>query len=181
MKTKIIAGYPGIGKTYITKFFPDAIDLESSCYHWIHDCSEKFLDCERRKGCKNRNLNPNWPNNYIDAICETYERNEFSYVLVAAKLEVIELLTKQHIPFTIVVPKKELKQEYKERYIKRNNTSQFISSVLLSWDHDMERIDNYSNVFYLNSGEYLYDVIPFISSKEGSVVYEREKTHNKNS
>lgn len=180
MKTRIIAGYPEIGKTYMTKVFSDVVDLESSDYHWIYDNSVDFFDYESKKGSTNRKLNPNWPGNYITAICEAYEKNEFSYILIAGKLEVVELLSNCHIPFTIVVPNKELKEEYKERYLKRNNTSQFISFVLSRWDNYMEQISHYSNVFYLNSGEYLYDVILFIFEKEDGVVCERCKTRNKN-
>lgn len=180
MKTQIIAGYPGIGKTYMIKAFSSVIDLESSDYHWIYDNSVDFFDYERRKGNANRKLNPNWPSNYITAICEAYEKNEFSYILIAGKLEVVELLSNCHVLFTIVVPNKGLKEEYKERYLKRNNTNQFISFVLPRWDNYMEQISHYSNVFYLNSGEYLYDVIPFISEKEEGVVCGRCKSRNKN-
>lgn len=180
MKTQIIAGYPGIGKTYMAKTRSDIIDLESSDYHWIYDNATDFLNYEKRKGSTNRKLNPNWPSNYIAAICEAYEKNEFSYILIAGKLEVVELLSNCHIPFTIVVPHKDLMEEYKERYLKRNNTSQFISLVLSSWDNYMEQISHYSNVFYLNSGEYLYDIIPSIFMKEEGDAYERCKTRDKN-
>ena len=159
MNTKIIVGYPGIGKTYLGNTFCDVIDIDSSDYHWIYHNSEIAQDMERRKDCQDRELNLLWPYNYIEAIDQLYHQEEYSYILVVFKKEILPLLSAKRLPFTIVAHKKELKTEYKQRYIDRNNSDAYISRMLSEWDDDMRQIKNYSNVYYLDSCEHLTDFV----------------------
>ena len=69
------------------------------------------------------------------------------------------MLSAKRLPFTIVAPKKELKTEYKQRYIDRNNSDVYISRMLSEWDDDMKFLQNFSNVYYLDSGEHLTNFV----------------------
>lgn len=166
MKTKIIVGYPGIGKTYLGNTFSDVIDIDSSDYHWIYHNHEVARDIERRKDCQDRELNSSWPYNYIEAISQLYHQEEYSYILVVFKTEILPLLSAKGLPFTIVVPRKELKEEYRQRYISRNNSNAYISRMLLEWDDDMRQIESFSNVYYLDSCEYLTDFVATVCALE---------------
>ena len=166
MKTQIIAGFPGIGKTYLKENDSSVLDLESSNYHWIYDASVIDQNKEERKGCSNKKLNPQWPWNYIRDILAYYETGEYSYILVAAQLSIMELLSTAQVPFIVVVPNKDCKEEYRRRYQERHNPSPFISKVFSSWDYYMEEIKKYSDVFYLQAGQYLSDVIFQFSKDE---------------
>lgn len=171
MKTTIIAGFPGIGKSYLEKKDSNVLDLESSDYHWIYDLSLNNQDREKRKGCSNKKLNPQWPKNYMEDILSCYETGNYSYILVAAQLEIMELLTMAQVPFTVVVPTEECKEEYRKRYQERHNPPSFISKVFSNWDCYMEEIKRYSDVFYLQPGQHLSDVIfPDIKNERRSKV-----------
>ena len=58
-----------------------------------------------------------------------------------------------------MTPREELKEEYRQRYIDRNNSNAYISRMLSEWDDDMKQIKNYSNVYYLESCEHLTDFV----------------------
>lgn len=66
MKTLIIRGYPGVGKTYVGKKYNNIVDLESSDYKWIYDDRVKNMEKELRKSTTYKKLNPKWPSNYIE-------------------------------------------------------------------------------------------------------------------
>ena len=166
MKTTIIAGFPGIGKTYLEENDPNVLDLESSDYHWIYDASLNDQNKEKRKGCSNKKLNPQWPWNYIRDILACYETGKYSYILVAAQLPIMELLSTAQVPFIVVAPNKDCKEEYRKRYQERHNPSSFISNVFSNWDCYMEEIKKYSDVFYLQPGQHLSDVIFQFSKNE---------------
>ena len=159
MKSKIIVGYAGIGKTYLGNTFSDVIDIDSSDYHWIYHNLEIACDIERRKDCIDRELNPAWPSNYIEAISQLYDQEKYSYILVVFKIELLPLLFERGLPFIIVAPREELKEEYRQRYIDRNNTDAYISRMLLEWDDDMRQIKKCSDVYYLDSCEHLTDFV----------------------
>ena len=175
MKTKIVVGYPGVGKTYLGKTFSDVVDIDSSDYHWIYDNPEVARDLEKRKDCMEKSLNDSWPYNYIEAISDLYHQDEFSYILVVFKTEILSLLSDCQLPFTIVAPKRELKEEYRKRYVERKNTDRYISRMLSEWDRDMEYIENFSNVYYLDSCEHLSDFVAFSCAEEMGQGYCKKK------
>ena len=149
----------GFTSFHLGNTFCDVIDIDSSDYHWIYHNSEIAQDMERRKDCQDRELNLLWPYNYIEAIDQLYHQEEYSYILVVFKKEILPLLSAKRLPFTIVAPKKELKTEYKQRYIDRNNSDVYISRMLSEWDDDMKFLQNFSNVYYLDSGEHLTNFV----------------------
>ena len=84
MKTGIIiSAFATCGKTYLGKKYKNVIDLESSNYK--HDNTEIInIPPEERKGTTRR-PNPNWPNNYYNAIIEAQKK--YDIVLVQLKPE----------------------------------------------------------------------------------------------
>ena len=76
---KVIAGFPGVGKSTAAKLHPDIfIDLESSDYHWIKD--------------KNGNnvCDPDWPMNYVAKIIALMNvESSHKYILISTHNEVL--------------------------------------------------------------------------------------------
>lgn len=76
---KIISAFAGVGKSYVGKKYKNVLDLESTYYKWLEDGVANLTE-EQRKGNKNRVLNPQWPQNYIEKIVE--EKDNYDIVLI---------------------------------------------------------------------------------------------------
>lgn len=96
MSYNIIAGFPGVGKSYaggalkaggnVYKHYDGSkfiiVDMESSEYHWIINGDEKIC-------------NPEWPDNYINAIlqvCHNTTENERWIPLISTHKVVLDAL-----------------------------------------------------------------------------------------
>ena len=159
MKTTIICGFPGIGKTTCRYKYnnPNVLDMESCPYSWIFD---SFDSNERPK------RNPEFPKNYIDSLELFANKGGYEYIFVSCHEEVREEMRNRGIKYIIVCPKNtpEIKNEYCKRYLKRGSDIDLINKVYQDWDHMIESIENDpSPKIWLDCGEYLADVI----SKEG--------------
>ena len=125
-KKLIIAGFAGIGKTYLANKYKNVIDLESSKF--VYDYSNMSqIDYEKLKGTKNRTLNKEFPQNYIDAIRSSIEK--FDVILIWLKLEMLPLYEENSIDYIICYPSEEAFKEYKIRYIQRGNNEAWINHV----------------------------------------------------
>lgn len=147
MKKIIIAGFPGTGKsTYAsmenTKL--NAIDLESSDFHWIYENGEKVK-------------NPDWPNNYVEEIiriCNNLD-DDNAYIMCSTHKEVLLKLKNLGMRFIIVAPYS--KDVYIKRYINRGSSESFIKSLNDNWDNYMDDIKSY-NVHTICSDKYISDL-----------------------
>jgi len=101
----IICGYAGIGKSYLAEHFPNVMDLESTPF-------EK--DWERY------------------AKCAIHYSNQGRLVLTSCHKELRELL-KENGAIT-VVPNIFDKEWYREKYIQRGNTDEFIKIQMNNWE-----------------------------------------------
>lgn len=150
-ETRIIVGFPGVGKT---TFFEQnrqfkCADSDSSRFSWV------------APGLRN----PEFPQNYIEHIKASIGR--FDLIFVSSHDLVRKALKDERIPYYVVYPSKDLKDEYIQRYVKRGNQESF---VRLLEDHFEEFIDSieqddYPTLIPLQSGEYLADVIPTLQER----------------
>lgn len=119
MRTKIIAGFPGIGKTECKKLLGErALDSDSSDYSWTMDAHGKTR-------------NPNFPKNYIGHIQNKI--GKYEYIFVSTHKEVRDALLDNCIFFYLVYPHHDAKWNYVERYRKRGNPESFIELVAKNW------------------------------------------------
>ncbi len=154
----IISAFPGIGKTTLAKEHHSVIDLESSNYKWLDIDSD--LPIEQRKGMS-KTLNPNFPENYIRDIVSL--AREGYIVLISSHKEVRDELNKRSIPFTIVLPSLDMKQEMIDRYIKRGNQENFVTMLENNYETFVnDLMSDPNNKIVLDSGQYLKDVVRFI-------------------
>lgn len=116
---QIVAGFPGVGKSTASTMYPyKFIDMESSYYHWTFDENN------------NKVCNPNWPNNYVDAIIDmatnTFGIDSLRYIVaISTHKEVLDELTNRGICFDAVCPNS--KDIYIQRYIDRGNNQAFVN------------------------------------------------------
>jgi hypothetical protein len=140
----VVCGFPGIGKSHFAKIAKcRVIDSDSSQF----DKSD-------------------FPQNYVREIAA--RRREFDVVLVSCHEEVRAELARQHIPYHIVFPSHECKQEYLQRYRDRGNSELFIQLLDKHWDHWIDGClydgsSDYNNMrsvngYKLGPGRFLSDV-----------------------
>ena len=136
LNTKIIAGFPGIGKTYFTNAVDNekrdilaanlrtlkVLDLDSSDFSWKNDA---------------------FPWNYIEAIKENV--GKYDIIFVSTHQSLLTNLLKEKLDVVIVYPDKRLKAEFIKRYKDRNNSDSFIKFIDNKWDQFIDYIDNNYN------------------------------------
>ena len=85
MKTTIICGFPGIGKTTCRYKYnnPNVLDMESSAYSWIFDCFDS-KECPKR--------NPEFPKNYIDSLELFANKGGYEYIFVSCRENEMRLI-----------------------------------------------------------------------------------------
>lgn len=148
----VISGFPGIGKSYITKnkmgIDLSMADSDSSLYSWIYE-----------DGKKTETRNPEFPKNYIDHILELI-KDGVDIIFVSSHKNVREAMTEAGIEYITVYPDKSLKYEYIERFKARGNDNEFIKFINDNWDRfidDIEESEEYP--IKLNSGTYLSSLV----------------------
>jgi hypothetical protein len=137
----IIAGIPGIGKTEFVKNYSDRINV------FDFDSSDYKSD-------------PSWPKNYIDLIEEKIQETEL--LLISSYPEVVKELISRGHEITVVCADENLKDEYRERYVSRDNqpdtVDRFIAAAFSSNEDQTKRFEG-SRVVFLKKGQFLSDVI----------------------
>jgi hypothetical protein len=140
-KTKIICGFPGVGKSYL--FSNEFKDLK------IQDSDSSTFDKK------------DFPKNYIDHIKS--QIGHLDVHLVSTHNDVIAGLINEGLSFSIVYPDISLKDEYLKRYVDRGSPEGFVKLLDEQWDNfigDIESIQNLNVILIkLSKGQYLKDVL----------------------
>ncbi|AMS01258.1 AAA family ATPase [Bacillus phage AR9] len=150
--TKIISGFPGIGKsTLYNNTDLKVLDSDSSNFSWS------------RPGVRNKDF----PQNYIDHIKENMGKVDI--ILVSSHDVVREALNDNNIDYYIVYPDIKLKDEYLKRYKERGNDDKFLSFIEKNWESFINAIEDENNatLIKLHSNEYLSDIIKLFKNIEG--------------
>ena len=143
-QTKIISGFPAVGKSVLTKQSNLVVlDSDSSLFSWI------------KKGERH----PDFPGNYIQHIKENVGKAD--YILVSSHDNVRSALKENNIDYTLVYPSIELKNEYIKRYKDRGNEESFISFIDSKWNEFIEDIEKetHPTMLKLVENQYLSDVL----------------------
>jgi len=157
----IIAAYAGTGKTHFASLYPEAIiDLVAMPYKYILT-KDTYYDESSKANIKNL-FNDDWPFNYISAIKENLKLDKL--LLIPSDLLILELLKEEKIHYCLCYPQMEAKEIYRERYIKRGNTTEFIDIFIGKWDTFMDSFekDSYGQRIVLQSNHFLSDVIDIL-------------------
>ena len=136
MKTFIISGFPGVGKSWLKNKYKEGIsDSDSSQFP-----------------------KDDFPQNYIKHIKSLI--GDKSIILTSTHKEVLDGLESENIDYILVYPQKELKEEYLERYKERGSPEGFIKLLDSKWDEFMSDLENTypKKRIILKEGQYLKDI-----------------------
>lgn len=146
-KALIISGFPGVGKTSLCSKSSElkVLDSDSSSFSWADKSKQK--------------RSPNWPQNYIDHIQDQIIKNDL--ILVSSHKEVRSELVNTDIPFVLVYPSLEMKEEYIQRYINRGNEDAFVKLLEANYDKWITELMEQKGCTHvvLKPGQYLSDII----------------------
>jgi hypothetical protein len=143
---KIINGFPGVGKSYLTDKLKDlASDSDSSKWNKLG----------------------NWPYNYLDELVK--QQQAWKIVFASTHKELLQEQMYRESDFVVVYPDRSLKNQYMDRYIERGSSALLIAILYKNWDTFIGDIENNipaSNLIKLQRNENLSDVITTIIPKE---------------
>lgn len=128
----VIAGFAGVGKTTLSKKYKNVIDIESSPYKWDYSGVDTS-NLEKLKGINDRKENPDFPQNYIDAIKDAQTKYDIVLVWIHPE-EILPYYDINNIDYYLCFPTKEALKEYENRFIGRGNNRKYIDKVLGSYD-----------------------------------------------
>ena len=135
---KIISGFSNIGKSSFINYKKASVyDLDTCYFNKIDNWVPIYIDC-------------------LLALSEIYD-----YVFITTYGDVLKELEKRNIPYTLVYPKRDLKEEYRLRAIKRHSSDDFVQGFFSRWDMHIDDClkRKPTKRIELNSGEYLSDII----------------------
>ena len=134
----IISGFSNIGKSSLKNFKDiNYIDFDTHFFRKEEGWEKMYVEC-------------------LLALSSKYD-----YVFITTHGVMLEELNKRGIEYYLVYPKRELKEEYRERAISRNSSEEFVNGFFSRWDEhisDCEK-NTFAKKIVLESGEYLSDVI----------------------
>lgn len=156
--TIIIAGFGGIGKTTLAKKYKNVLDLESTPYKYIIADYQKFdPEAVKGKGIIDKKLNPDFPENYITAIKNNLHK--YDYILVWCHPEqALPHLERAGIDYELFIPTREALDEYRQRFINRGNSQEYVNRVSSKEGYD-KRLPQFKAtgkpIVFLQTGETL--------------------------
>lgn len=159
----IVAGYAGIGKTTFCKEHTgEALDLVCMPFKYLnfYEVSGKCREDEGIKAHGDLELRVKWELYYYWAIKYLFQHCPEKYIIIPTVRSVMPLLDADDIPYTVVYPDVELKDEYEERYRRRGDSQNFLNVFIDGWEYMLEDLDKYGDKqIVLKRGQYLSDVI----------------------
>ena len=143
MKTRVIAGFPGVGKSYAMK-----LDDGYNGFFIRDSDSSKFPK-------------DGFPDNYMEHIIQMITVQNPTVLLVSSHKIVREELVKAGIHFTLVYPNMKLRGEYIQRYTNRGSSEAFLKLLFDNWHQWVGECMNqpHCDKIELQAGKYLIDII----------------------
>ena len=152
-KSIIVSAFSCLGKTYLGKNYKDILDLEASLYKWIYFDEKLAKEIEKRKGIKERKVNPNWPQNYLESLNQNLLK--YKVVLITPEKEIRKMLLDNGISYFLAYPTNA--DFVKDRAIKRGNNFNFAEGLKSSFLHWYP--EENENVLWVNENEFLEDIL----------------------
>ena len=128
----IIAAFAGVGKTKLATMYPDAF-VDFVCMPYKYYLEPDGDSSESGKGNLDNIMQEDWPQNYIEAIKSALLTDKT--LLIPSDSRVLALLDLERIPYTLCYPQRDAKEAYRQRFIERGNTEDFISIFIDGWDY----------------------------------------------
>lgn len=135
LKTVLCASFCGTGKTFICENSQiKAVEVEYWKYKGLQ--KEFLQDVKKHIGI-------------VDII------------FLQTDAESLNILQQEGLEIILIYPHKNLRNEYLDRYIERDNPYDFIGSMMKYWDSTIDRLSNQRNCkhFVLEKNQYISDII----------------------
>ncbi len=148
----IVSAFPGTGKSHYFRKHEHTglvLDSDSSEFSWVE-----------KDGKRDRNLY--FPANYMSHIAKNATRlGAEGIILVSSHEEVRTALVDNGHDFTLVYPKRELIDEYVQRFRNRGNPEEFVKLIISKWDEWIDQLVAQEGATHieLETGQYISDVI----------------------
>lgn len=157
MKAKVLSVFAGLGKTTVGNKYANVCDLTSSKYRYDYSNINQE-DYEKLKYDKSMVVNPNWPNNYLDALKDAMDK--YDIVLVPSNEDIRCLLQENRIDFIFVLPTLDSREVLRERYKARGNNENLINEVMQYFDNWSRnpKVYDYPTIL-LDKDKYLEDLL----------------------
>lgn len=154
----IIAGFGAIGKTTLGKKYNNIIDMESGMYQWDNNGFEN-IPYEKRKGTKMRQKNPEWPQNYYDAILEA--RDKYDIVLTSMHWHLLDFFDNNNIEYYLAYPTLDSVKVLEDRCYLRGNNKIFTEKLKINLYDWYPKLKNYKTkkILVIEKDEFLEDVL----------------------
>ncbi len=149
MKTRVISGFPGVGKTHAFNH----LYHKNDCV-WIAD-SDSSLFSWSSPGV----WHPDFPNNYMDHIKDLI--GMVDVIFVSSHKVIRDAMVAAGIDFELAYPDRSLKQEYLERYRARGSAESFIQLIDNNWDNFLSELENQEGCRHIvmSANKYLVDYV----------------------
>ena len=171
MNKNIVLAFPGSGKSYLVKKYKNVVDNDFCYFKFIYDKDARTMtdeELEARKGNKEiERLNPNYPENLIDATFKDLNENKIVLIpLSMGTYKIFKELQKNNkldgITVTMIYPSKDEFDEFIKRYQKRGNSDIFMKYNHITQFDEWVEIFNKENVFKkcnIKHDDYLEDLL----------------------
>ena len=135
IKTILCASFCGTGKTFICENSRiKAVEVE----YWKYKGIEKEFIQDIKK--------------HIGVV---------DIVFLQTDTESLNLIKNEGLEIILIYPQKNLRNEYLDRYIERDNPYDFIGTMMKYWDKNIDELSNrnYCKHFVLEKNQYITDII----------------------
>jgi hypothetical protein len=179
----IVATFAGVGKTTFARLYPSVVtDFVCMPFKYYLPEQEGEVD-EACKASLDNEMRPDWPYNYVSAIKEMMEFGAAGEILlIPSDARVLRLLREENIHYTLCYPAREAKEAYRQRYIERGNTEEFLSVFIGGWDRFMDSLEADPSLYrrVMEPHQYLSDVITLLyvgirEDAEGTAIIIRDE------
>ena len=175
----IIAGFAGTGKSFFCEKNESAIDFVCMPFKYVN-----YYEVVQSSGIKGETIKANdelvlrewWWDDYYWAIRDTQEKYPDQVIVIPTVYHILQELEEQDVPYMLVYPRKDAKDEYEKRYRDRGNTEEFIKIFTGRWEYWMEELRMYkkAKIVEMKKGEYLSDVINIPPFDQNRIIPNKE-------
>ena len=142
-----IFAFPGMGKTTLSKYDSRVVDLEMSDIKYDNSYVS-HLTTEERKSVSRPIKDKNYKQIYIQKAMDLHQEGKIVLVSLTFLFRMLlAVIIREQVPFHIYIPHPSLKEEYRQRYIRRGNNARFIFEVMVIWYLSLIPIVLLSKVF----------------------------------
>lgn len=157
-KPVIVSAWICSGKTSLVKKYENVIELPSGDYKYLLTDEQKAIKNKESLKSTKREINPEWPSNYYDAILNEAKFGKKDIILIAPCMP-FEEMRNYGIEFLLAYPDPVCKEEYKERARNRGANEEFLKRIETTIQTDFDEFLKQPNEkIVLKPNEYLEDV-----------------------